>query len=414
MVSLLRIGNFLWPHLCSTHNTWSANKYRAAEATGDKLVRIFRLAGLTAAGVVLTSVAAIGGLMLYAAAIQPPPVDWQSAVQHAIDAGACDDAGLLAQDAVYAGVAEGADVFARIVSQAGDSPCPIRWSPALQDRWPTQEAYADHLAAGADALRLDADLFRGAQFGPGRLMGFYYALRGYRVRAFSNEFSLTAEYEDVPIGQRAAYAIWQLTCGYALGRHDRLRGPALEVSVRGYFNLDVDAGPWVVFKRRCARRALALVQDIGLDAPAPQNELADDLLTAARALPEGQYLWASRALAEGKFGPYAPQSIEDRVGFMRDVFRTLGLLVRDGHGPALALYGRHLLDGSPPEYDAIKMAMLAADPPLSDIQYAYGMLTLARAAGEDVGDDLAGAAETLSEAERGAALAWAEGLVRKP
>jgi len=369
-------------------------------------VRIFRLAGLTVAAFVLAVIAGTGGLMLYAAAIQPRPVDWQAAVQHAIDAGACDEAGLLAQDAAYAGVAEGADVFARIVSQAGDSPCSIRWSPELQDRWPTQEAYAAHLAAGADALRLDADLFRGAQFGPGRLMGFFYALRGYRVRAFSNEFSLTAEYEDVPIGQRAAYAIWQLTCGYALGRHDRPRGPALEVSVRGYFNLDVDAGPWVVFKRRCARRALALVQDIGLDAPAPQNELAHDLLTAARALPEGQYLWASRALAEGKFGPYEPQSIEDRVDVMRDVFRTLGLLVWDGHGPTLALYGRHLLDGMPPEYDGIKLGMLAAHPPLSDIQYAYGLLTLAQAAGEDVEEDLARAAAGLTEVEKAGALAW--------
>lgn len=376
-------------------------------------MRIFLLAGLTAAAFVLAVIAGIGGLMLYAAAMQPRPVDWQAAVQHAVDAGACDDAGLLAQDAAYAGVAAGADVFARIVSQAGDSPCPVRWRPELEHLWPTEEAYFAHLAEAANALHLSADVYGGGQSNaPGRLASFYYDVRGYRVRVFSDSIGLSREYMDIAFGHRVAYAMWQLTCGHALGRHDRPRWPTLEISVRGYFDLEVDAGPWAVFERRCAGRALALARDIGLDAPAPRHVVADEMLTAGRALPEGQYLWASRALAEGKFGPYAPRSIEDRVDFMRDVFRALGLLVWDGHAPTLALYGRHLLDGMPPEYDAIKMVMLAADPPLSDIQYAYGMLTLAQAAGEDVTQDLARAEAGLSGAERVAAAEWAEGVVR--
>lgn len=375
-------------------------------------MRIFRLAGLTATTFVLAVIAGTGGLMLYAAAIQPRPVDWQAAVQHAVDAGACDDAGLLAQDAAYAGVAEGADVFARIVSQAGDSPCPIRWRQELDYLWPTEEAYSAHLTDMADSLRLNAGVYGGGQSNaPGRLASFYYDVRGYRVRVFSDSIGLSREYMDMLLGHRAAYAMWQLTCGHALGRYDWPRWPTLEVSVRGYFDLDVDAGPWAVFERRCAGRAMALAQDIGLDAPAPRHVVADEMLTAARALPEGRYLWASRALAEGKFGPYQPQSIEDRVDFMRDVFRTLGSLVWDGHGPTLALYGRHLLNGMPPEYDAIKLGILAADPPLSDIQYAYGMLTLAQAAGEDVAQDLARVEAGLNEAEQAAAAEWAEGLV---
>lgn len=263
----------------------------------------------------------------------------------------------------------------------------------------------------ADALRFNAEVYGDGQANaPGRLTSFYYDVRGYRVRVFSDSVGLSREYMDLSLGHRAAYAMWQLTCGHALGRHGRPRWPTLEVSVRGYFDLDVDAGPWAEFERRCSRRALALARNIGLDAPAPRNVVADEMLAAARALPDGQYLWASRALAEGKFGPYEPQSIEDRVDFMRDVFRTLGLLVWDGHGPTLALYGWHLLDGMPPEYDGVKLGMLAADPPLSDIQYAYGLLTLARAAGEDVAQDLARAEAGLNEAERVAAAEWAEEL----
>lgn len=342
---------------------------------------------------------------------EPEPVDWRAAIEHAIEGGECDTAAVLANDAAYARIAEGADVFGQLVSAAGDSPCPLGWPEDQADLWPTEDAYFAHLAEAANTLRSHAAFYTDRQSAaPGRVTSFFYDLLGYRVRMFGTHVNFGDEYQHVPFGQRLDYAVWQLRCGHALGRFDRPNWPTMETGVRGYFDLETETGPWAVFERDCAEWALSLALDLGLDAPGPVGALAEEVFNAARALNDAQFLWASRALAEGKFGLYEPQSAEDRVDFMRDVFRTLGLLVWEGHGPTLALYGRHLLDGMPPEYDGIKLGMLAADPPLSDTQYAYGLLTLAHAAGEDVADDLARAKEGLSQVDLAAAVEWADGV----
>ena len=133
------------------------------------------------------------------------------------------------------------------------------------------------------------------------------------------------------------------------------------------------------------------------------------MLFEAQASREAQLLSITRALIHGKFGYASPQTKEERVAAARDAFRSLGLLTWDGYGPALSFYGRLLLNGVPPDYADVSLVMIATDPPMSDGQYAYGLLTLAQTAGEDVEEDLARAEAGLTDAEKAAVMDWIGG-----
>jgi len=356
----------------------------------------------------------VAGLMaaLVWRTLPPAQPDWRLAFEGLVTEGACYEASRLASNVARADVIEAAELFQALATQDPDSLCRPLWTPELANSWPTEDALLSEMrtAAASQGARL-SELADQRRWVPGRIEAFFHDLAGRSVTTSPDSVFVYDAFDETPLSARWRHAWWQFTCGHALGRFNQPRWVWVESTLFWLRHPDGtpaqrEIEPWYVFEQTCAASALDLARVLGLDAPGQLGDLAEHMLFEAQASREAQLLSITRALIHGKFGYASPQTKEERVAAARDAFRSLGLLTWDDYGPALSFYGRLLLNGVPPDYEDVSLVIIATDPPLSDGQYAYGLLLRAQAAGEDVEDDRARAAAALTEVEKAGALAW--------
>lgn len=359
----------------------------------------------------------VAGLMsaLLWRTLPPALPDWRLAFEGLVAEGACYEASRLASDVAGADVIEAAELFQALAAQDPDSPCRPLWRPELANSWPTEEALLSEMrmAAASQGAHL-AELVDQRRWAPGRIGAFFHDLAGRSVTTSPDSVFVYDAFDETPLFARWQHAWWQFTCGHALGRFNRPRWVWVESTLFWLRHPDGtpaqrEIEPWYVFEQTCAASALDLARELGLDAPGQLGDLAEHLLFEAQASREAQLLSITRALIHGKFGYASPQTKEERVAAARDALLSLGLLTWDEYGPALSFYGRLLLNGGPPDYEDVSLVMIARDPPLSDGQYAYGLLLRAQAAGEEVEEDLARAEAGLTDAEKAEVMDWVEG-----
>lgn len=390
-----------------------------ATRTGDKVMPSFARPWWVTGTLVLGGVCLLAfGLWL---TLRPPAApDWRQAIADAEAAGDCPRVfGLLSSAASLRVPGAGPlwmEMFGRPILEDGAPACIGSWAALLRN--------AGDVPGAADAAVIDpeeleafrADVLRFAKSRqnagpayrpPGTPIVALAALRGFEVLpGYVSGYRLEPTFTALSLGQRAKLAWLTLLCD-AVWSIDRPNWRLVEVDIRGD-----EQGPWTAYDTRCGEAALDLAKDIGVDARGGVGVAVDMLLDYSGRLTQSRYLSAHRLLVAGIIRPYAAGDKEIIASLHQSAYSDLAYAILDGHGPSMGLYAKQLMNGDEQRYVTRRMGVLFHDPALSDTQYAYGLLTLAQADGEDVEEDLARAEVMLSELEKTAAAVWSEGLSR--
>lgn len=393
-----------------------------AERTGDKVLSI--LAAQSWRGVVILGLGfgCLLILVLWILVRSPAEPDWRQAIAEADAADDCKRVFAVASSAASLRVSGAPELWMQRFGAAvlaGHPPdCANSWAALLEkerDAQGTQPAVEPEV----DAEELQAFTANVAQFAvsfenagppyrpPGRLAVSLAALRGFEVLpGYVSGHRLEPTFAALTAVQRVMLAWHKLRCD-AVWNIDKPNWRIVENDIRG------DAqGPWQAFDTQCGQAALGLVDDIGVDARGAEGVAVDMLLDYSGRLARSRYVSAYRLLVDGIVRPYAADDDEIIASLHGSAYSDLAFAILEGHGPSMVLYARQLLNGKEQQHKVRRMGVLFYVASLSDTQYAFGLLTLAQAAGEDVSDDLARAAVGLGEEERAVAMAWAEEVMQ--
>ncbi len=391
-----------------------------ADSTGDKRMPRLRRYRLPT---VLAGAATMVCLLVLALwlSLRPPPVpDWRQAIADAEAAGDCARVFSLSSSAASMRVPGAPPLwmqkFGRPILDGTAPACAGSWRALLDSGG--DGASADSIAS-ADPQELEAfkaDVRRFAESWesagppnrpPSTLTVALAAVRGFELLpGYISGYRLEPTFTALSRAQRIRLAWLTLQCD-AVWSIDKPNWRLVEVDVRAD-----ELGPWTALDTECGDAALRFAEDIGIKARGGKGVTVDMLLEYSGRLSRSRYLSAYRLLVEGIVRPYAVGHAEIIASLHESAYNDLAYAVLDGYGPSMTLYAQQILSGAERHHGGHRMSVIFNEPPLSDTQYAYGLLTLAQAAGEDVAQDLARAAVGLSEAEQVVAAEWADSVAK--
>ncbi|GAB5502231.1 MAG: hypothetical protein Pyrs2KO_08860 [Pyruvatibacter sp.] len=358
------------------------------------------------AGLIVISVVCVLAVALWAVLKNPPEPDWRQAIADARAANDCERVFAVSSSAASMRVPGADDVWMQTFGAAaldGGAPgCAASWTALLDDDADAQavEAFMADVQRFAESL----DAPRSVYQPPGTLAVAMAALRGFEVLpGYTSGYRLEPVFAALSFAQRVRLAWLQMQCD-AVWSIDKPNWRIVENDVRGD-----SQGAWQALDTQCGEAALTFVDDIGVDARGDLAQAVDTLLGYSGRLARSRYLSAHRLLVDRIVPAWAVGDADIVASLHDSAFSDLSYAVLDGHGPSMALYADMISKGVEQKHVERRMGVVFHDPDVSDAQYAFGLLTLAQAAGEDVSDDLARAAAGLSEAEQAAAVVWADG-----
>lgn len=347
----------------------------------------------------------------------PPPPDWRALHDDALAAQKCEQAYVVAAVASAAHVPGGFDFWLETYGNplvAGEGPpC----GPSWEAMFGAPDAPADQVAEALEYMREEASN------PPPPRPDLTVSRLGTAWAAF-NGFWVEPGYDEGPADYRPDFMglslVDRVRAAWAVALCDPVRGstrpnwraveawtaPHLDEEQAGDAPVD---RPWQRVAEKCARAVVSLVEAVGIDASGGEGRAVDSLLHYAREVPHGDYLYVARPLVHGEW-PWFVDTQDEAVlaDHYADLFYTFGVSLSKAHGPSLVLYARKTLDGTEPRYlPERRWDFAALDTPLTDDQYAYGMLLVAVEQGEAVDAERDAVGARLSEAEQAAARDWA-------
>ncbi len=368
----------------------------------------------------VTATLVLGGVCLLVAGLwltlRPPPVpDWRQAVEDAQAAGDCPRVFGLLSSAASLRVPGAAplwmEMFGRPILEDGAPACSGSWAALLRDAGDVPGTADPVVVDPGDLEAFRADVLRFAESWqnagpayrpPGTPAVALAALRGFEVLpGYVSGYRLEPTFAALSFALRVRLAWLTLRCDAAWSI-DKPNWRLVEGDIRGD-----QLGRWTAFDSECGDAALRFAEDIGIKTRGGEGVAVDMLLEYSGRLSRSRYLSAYRLLVEGIVRPYAVGHTEIIASLHESAYNDLAYAVLDGYGPSMTLYAQQILSGAERHHGGHRMSVIFNDPLLSDTQYAYGLLTLAQAAGEDVAQDLARAEAGLNEAEQAAAAVWA-------
>jgi len=367
----------------------------------------------------VAAVLLLAGAGLWVALKPPPEPDWRQAIEQAQADGDCERVFAISSSAASVRVPGAMDLWMRIFGMpmlAGGGPgCAPSWrallpGPADDESLAAFKDDVQRFAEGGTGRGAGRGAGDGAGWGaarrvPGTFATAFAALRGYELVPDypSGYYRPEPVFAALGLRQRVRLAWLQLRCD-AVWNADKPNWRIVEADIRGDMQ-----GAWQAFDTRCGAAALALVAAIGPHARGGPGQAVDRLLDYSGRLTGSRYLSARRLLVDGIVRPYAAGEPEFVASLHMSAFSDLSFAILDGHGGAMALYGRMLMEGVEQRYGTRRMSAVFDRPDMSDTQYAFGLLTLAQVAGEDVEDDRARAAAALTEVEKAVVMDWVKG-----